>query len=286
MIETKNLSFIYREEDMESGEIKEEKVLKDINIEIKKGSFTAVLGHNGSGKSTLAKHFNAILLPSGGKVYVKGMDTADENNIFNIRQSAGMVFQNPDNQTVAELVEDEVAFAPENLGVEPKEIRRRVDECLEIVNMTKYAQSSPSKLSGGQKQRVAIASVLAMNPEILILDEPTAMLDPKGRSEVIKTIKMLNEEKDITVVLITHYMDEAAQADRTVVIDDGEIVLDGTPKEVFKNVEKLKSLGLDVPQVTELAYELRKMGIEISDDVLTVDECFDEIIRILGETKR
>ncbi len=286
MIETKNLSFIYREEDMESGEIKEEKVLKDINIEIEKGSFTAVLGHNGSGKSTLAKHFNAILLPSGGKVYVKGMDTADENNIFNIRQSAGMVFQNPDNQMVAALVEDEVAFAPENLGVEPKEIRRRVDECLEIVNMTKYAQSSPSKLSGGQKQRVAIASVLAMNPEILILDEPTAMLDPKGRSEVIKTIKMLNEEKDITVVLITHYMDEAAQADRTVVIDDGEIVLDGTPKEVFKNVEKLKSLGLDVQQVTELAYELRKMGIEISDDVLTVDECFDEIIRILGETKR
>ena len=286
MIETKNLSFIYREEDMESGEIKEEKVLKDINIEIEKGSFTAVLGHNGSGESTLAKHFNAILLPSGGKVYVKGMDTADENNIFNIRQSAGMVFQNPDNQMVAALVEDEVAFAPENLGVEPKEIRRRVDECLEIVNMTKYAQSSPSKLSGGQKQRVAIASVLAMNPEILILDEPTAMLDPKGRSEVIKTIKMLNEEKDITVVLITHYMDEAAQADRTVVIDDGEIVLDGTPKEVFKNVEKLKSLGLDVPQVTELAYELRKMGIEISDDVLTVDECFDEIIRILGETKR
>lgn len=286
MIETKNLSFIYREEDMESGEIKEEKVLKDINIEIEKGSFTAVLGHNGSGKSTLAKHFNAILLPSGGKVYVKGMDTADENNIFNIRQSAGMVFQNPDNQMVAALVEDEVAFAPENLGVEPKEIRRRVDECLEIVNMTKYAQSSPSKLSGGQKQRVAIASVLAMNPEILILDEPTAMLDPKGRSEVIKTIKMLNEEKDITVVLITHYMDEAAQADRTVVIDDGEIVLDGTPKEVFKNVEKLKSLGLDVPQVTELVYELRKMGIEISDDVLTVDECFDEIIRILGETKR
>ena len=286
MIETKNLSFIYREEDMESGEIKEEKVLKDINIEIEKGSFTAVLGHNGSGKSTLAKHFNAILLPSGGKVYVKGMDTADENNIFNIRQSAGMVFQNPDNQMVAALVEDEVAFAPENLGVEPKEIRRRVDECLEIVNMTKYAPSSPSKLSGGQKQRVAIASVLAMNPEILILDEPTAMLDPKGRSEVIKTIKMLNEEKDITVVLITHYMDEAAQADRTVVIDDGEIVLDGTPKEVFKNVEKLKSLGLDVPQVTELAYELRKMGIEISDDVLTVDECFDEIIRILGETKR
>ena len=275
--ELKHFYFAYKKNNL---------VLHDIDFKIEKGSFTAVLGHNGSGKSTLAKHFNAILLPSGGKVYVKGMDTADENNIFNIRQSAGMVFQNPDNQMVAALVEDEVAFAPENLGVEPKEIRRRVDECLEIVNMTKYAQSSPSKLSGGQKQRVAIASVLAMNPEILILDEPTAMLDPKGRSEVIKTIKMLNEEKDITVVLITHYMDEAAQADRTVVIDDGEIVLDGTPKEVFKNVEKLKSLGLDVPQVTELAYELRKMGIEISDDVLTVDECFDEIIRILGETKR
>lgn len=286
MIETKNLSFVYREEDMESGEVKEEEVLKDINIKIEKGSFTAVLGHNGSGKSTLAKHFNAILLPSGGKVYVKGMDTSDENNVFNIRQSAGMVFQNPDNQMVAALVEDEIAFAPENLGVEPKEIRRRVNECLEIVNMTKYAESSPSKLSGGQKQRVAIASVLAMNPEILILDEPTAMLDPKGRSEVIKTIKMLNKEKSITVVLITHYMDEAAQADRTVVIDDGKIVLDGTPKEVFKNVEKLKSLGLDVPQVTELAYELRKMGIEILDDVLTVDECFDEIIKILGESKR
>ena len=277
MIEAKNILFSY-------GEGKPD-VVSDVSLKFEKGTYTAILGHNGSGKSTLAKHFNAILLPSGGKVYVKGMDTADENNIFNIRQSAGMVFQNPDNQMVAALVEDEVAFAPENLGVEPKEIRRRVDECLEIVNMTKYAQSSPSKLSGGQKQRVAIASVLAMNPEILILDEPTAMLDPKGRSEVIKTIKMLNEEKDITVVLITHYMDEAAQ-DRTVVIDDGEIVLDGTPKEVFKNVEKLKSLGLDVPQVTELAYELRKMGIEISDDVLTVDECFDEIIRILGETKR
>ena len=193
-----------------------------------------------------------------------------------------MVFQNPDNQMVAAIVEDEVAFAPENLGVEPKEIRRRVDECLETVNMTKYAQSAPSNLSGGQKQRVAIAAVLAMNPEILILDEPTAMLDPKGRSEVIKTIKMLNREKGITVVLITHYMDEAALADRTVVIDDGEIVLDGTPKEVFCNVEKIKSLGLDVPQVTELAYELGKLGIEISSDVLTVDECFAELLKVLG----
>ena len=282
MIKTKNLSFVYRKTDEDGGTAVEEEVLREINLTIEKGSFTAILGHNGSGKSTLAKHFNAILLPTGGKVYVKGMDTTDKNSVFNIRQSAGMVFQNPDNQMVAAIVEDEVAFAPENLGVEPKEIRRRVDECLETVNMTKYAQSAPSNLSGGPKQRVAIAAVLAMNPEILILDEPTAMLDPKGRSEVIKTIKMLNREKDITVVLITHYMDEAALAYRTVVIDDGGIVLDGTPKDVFRNVEKIKSLGLDVPQVTELAYELRKKGIDISEDVLTVDECFAELLKILG----
>ena len=282
MIKTKNLSFVYRKTDEEGGTAVEEEVLREINLTIEKGSFTAILGHNGSGKSTLAKHFNAILLPTGGKVYVKGMDTTDKNSVFNIRQSAGMVFQNPDNQMVAAIVEDEVAFAPENLGVEPKEIRRRVDECLETVNMTKYAQSAPSNLSGGQKQRVAIAAVLAMNPEILILDEPTAMLDPKGRSEVIKIIKMLNREKGITVVLITHYMDEAALADRTVVIDDGEIVLDGTPKDVFRNVEKIKSLGLDVPQVTELAYELRKKGIDISEDVLTVDACFAELPKIFG----
>lgn len=282
MIKTENLSFVYRETNENDNTVTEEEVLKEINLTIEKGSFTAILGHNGSGKSTLAKHFNAILLPTGGKVYVKGMDTADEKCVFNIRQSAGMVFQNPDNQMVAAVVEDEVAFAPENLGVEPKEIRRRVDKCLETVNMTKYAQSSPSKLSGGQKQRVAIASVLAMNPEILILDEPTAMLDPMGRSEVMKTIKMLNREKGITVALITHYMDEAALADRTVVIDDGEIVLDGAPREVFRNVEKVKSLGLDVPQVTELAYELRKTGIEISDEVLTVDECFAELFKALG----
>ena len=282
MIKTQNLSFVYRETDEDGGTAVEEEVLKEINLTIEKGSFTAILGHNGSGKSTLAKHFNAILLPTGGKVYVKGIDTSDKNSVFDIRRSAGMVFQNPDNQMVAAMVEDEVAFAPENLGVEPKEIRRRVDECLETVNMTKYAQSSPSNLSGGQKQRVAIAAVLAMNPEILILDEPTAMLDPKGRSEVIKTVKKLNREKGITVVLITHYMDEAALSDRTIVIDDGKIVLDGTPKEVFRNVEKIKSLGLDVPQVTELAYELGKLGIEISSDVLTVDECFAELLKVLG----
>ena len=251
-------------------------------MNIEKGSFTAILGHNGSGKSTLAKTFNAILLPSGGKVYVKGMDTANEDRLFDIRRSAGMVFQNPDNQMVAALVEDEVAFAPENLGVEPKEIRRRVDECLETVGMTEYAKSASAKLSGGQKQRVAIAGVLAMKPEILILDEPTAMLDPKGRREVIKTIKQLNKEQGITVVLITHYMNEAAEADRTVVIDSGKIVLDGTPKEVFQNIEKIKSLGLDVPQVTELMYELQKRGIDVSLDALTVDDGFDALISLLG----
>ena len=282
MIEAKNLTFIYREEDIESGKVREEEVLKGLDLKIEKGTFTAVLGHNGSGKSTLAKHMNAILLPSGGKMYVGGMDTSDEENALNIRRQAGMVFQNPDNQMVAAIVEDEVAFAPENLGVEPKEIRRRVDECLDIVNMTKFAESSPSKLSGGQKQRVAIAAVLAMNPEILILDEPTAMLDPKGRSEVIKTIKMLNRERGMTVVLITHYMDEAAQADRTVVIDDGRIVLDGTPREVFSHVEQMKALGLDVPQVTLLAHELRMSGIDIPDDVLTVEECFTALEKVLG----
>ncbi|MCH5210360.1 MAG: energy-coupling factor transporter ATPase [Oscillospiraceae bacterium] len=280
MIETQNLSFAYHSDDEDAATA--EKVLKDINLKIEKGSFTAILGSNGSGKSTLAKHFNAILLPTLGKVYVKGMDTASAENIFSIRSSAGMVFQNPDNQMVAAIVEDEVAFAPENLGVEPEEIRRRVDECLEAVNMTDYASSTPSKLSGGQKQRVAIAAVLAMNPEILILDEPTAMLDPKGRSEVIKTIEKLNKENGITVVLITHYMDEAARADRVIVIDDGLVSLDGTPHEVFCNVEKLKAIGLDVPQVTLLAYELQKRGIEINKSVLTVEECFAELLRVSG----
>ena len=278
MIKTENLVFTYEEGT--------DKVLSDINLNIKKGSFTAILGHNGSGKSTLAKTFNAILLPSGGKVYTGGIDTSDEKRLFDIRRSAGMVFQNPDNQMVAAIVEDDVAFAPENLGVEPKEIRRRVDECLEIVGMTKYAKSSPSKLSGGQKQRVAIASVLAMNPEILILDEPTAMLDPSGRKEVIRTVKRLNKEQGMTVVLITHYMDEAAEADRVVVIDNGEIVTDGTPKDVFSEVDKIKSLGLDVPQVTELAHELGKFGVEIPRDTLTVDEAFDALISLFGGEAR
>lgn len=278
MIKTENLVFAYEDSTDE--------VLSNINLNIEKGSFTAVLGHNGSGKSTLAKMFNAILLPSGGKAYVNGIDTSDEKRVFDIRRSAGMVFQNPDNQMVAAVVEDEVAFAPENLGVEPKEIRARVDECLKTVGMTKYAQSAPSKLSGGQKQRVAIASVLAMNPEILILDEPTAMLDPMGRKEVIRTVKRLNREQGITVVLITHYMDEAAEADRVIVIDDGKIVTDGTPREVFSEVEKIKSLGLDVPQVTELAHELRALGVDIPCDTITADEAFDALISVLGGETR
>ncbi len=273
MIKTTNLTFEYSDENKKH----KDRALNEINLNIEKGSFTAILGHNGSGKSTLAKHFNAILLPTGGKVYIKNMDTADAGKLFKIRQSAGMVFQNPDNQMVTAMVEDEVAFAPENLGVEPSEIRRRVDECLKIVGMTDFAKSAPSKLSGGQKQRVAIASVLAMNPEILILDEPTAMLDPHGRNEVLKTIKALNRRNGITVVLITHYMDEAAEADRIIVMDNGNIAMDGTPREIFKNVEKIKALGLDVPQVAELAYELRKAGIALPKSILTPDECFEAI---------
>lgn len=267
MIDVENLTFSYDEED------RKKYVIKELNLHIEKGSFVAVLGHNGSGKSTLAKHFNGILLPSGGCVYVAGMDTKEEKHTFEIRKACGMVFQNPDNQMVAAVIEDEVAFAPENLGIEPEEIRRRVDECLEIVNMTEFKKASPSHLSGGQKQRVAIAGVLAMEPECIILDEPTAMLDPKGRKEVLKTIKKLNREKGMTVVLITHYMDEAALADRVVVMEKGKVIIDDVPKKVFSKVEKIKEIGLDVPQVTELIYELRKRGIDMPDDIITVEEC-------------
>ncbi len=286
MLETKNLYFRYRDEDLETGEVEYDEILHGINLNIKKGSFTAVLGHNGSGKSTLAKHFNAILLPSGGKVYVKGMDTADERNLFGIRSTAGMVFQNPDNQLVAAIVEDEAAFAPENLGVEPKEIRRRVDECLGIVGMTEFAHSEPSKLSGGQKQRVAIASVLTMEPECIILDEPTAMLDPKGREEVMRTIQKLNREKGMTVVLITHYMDEAASADRVIVIDNGSIVLDDVPKKVFAQVDRLRELGLDTPQVTELAHMLRHDGFDLPGDILSVDEAAEKLMELFGKMRK
>lgn len=270
MIDVENLSFSYDDDE----EVKEKNyVVKELDLHIEKGSFVAVLGHNGSGKSTFAKHLNGILLPSGGKVYIAGMDTSDDKNTFKIRSTAGMVFQNPDNQIVAAVVEDEVAFAPENLGVEPAEIRRRVDECLKIVNMSEFAKSTPSRLSGGQKQRVAIASVLAMEPECIILDEPTAMLDPQGRREVMKTIRELNRKRGMTVVLITHYMDEAAMADRVVVMEKGRAVIDDVPKKVFSEVEKIKEIGLDVPQVTELLYRLRNMGIDMPEDIITVEEC-------------
>ena len=260
-------------------------VIEGLNLEIESGSFTAVLGHNGSGKSTLAKHFNAILLPLGGKVYINGMDTEDEELVYEIRRKAGMVFQNPDNQMVAAMVEDEVAFAPENLGVPSKQIRQRVDRCLEAVGMSEFKKSPPSKLSGGQKQRVAIAAVLAMEPEYIILDEPTAMLDPMGRKEVMQTIKMLNRTRGMTVVLITHYMDEAAQADRVIVMSSGKIITDDTPKKVFSQVEKVKSVGLDVPQVTELAHFLRGRGFDLPEDIITVKECADCIEALLRAKK-
>lgn len=280
MIQTDKLSYAYTYTDENDNKIRRQ-VFDRLSLEIEKGSFTAILGHNGCGKSTLAKHFNAILLPCGGKVYVDGLDTSDEKNLFNVRKKAGMVFQNPDNQIVAAIVEDEVAFAPENLGVEPAEIRKRVDECLKTVGMTKYAKSSSAGLSGGQKQRLAIASILAMQPEYIILDEPTAMLDPQGRKEVISTIKMLNREKSMTVVLITHYMDEAVQADRVIVMNKGKIIMDNTPKKVFSHVDELKSLGLDVPQVTELVHLLKQNGFDLPDDIITVEECSEALIKYL-----
>ena len=285
MIKAENVSFSYKNHDTETGLDSTTVVLDNIDVQIKKGSFTAILGHNGSGKSTLAKHFNAILVPDLGEVYVSGINTKDEDKLLDVRKTAGMVFQNPDNQMVAAVVEDDVAFGPENLGVEPGEIRKRVDKALEVVNMSDYKTSSASKLSGGQKQRVAIAGILAMEPECIILDEPTAMLDPSGRREVIKTIKELNRTRGITVVLITHYMDEAAQADRVIVMDDGKIILDNEPKKVFREVELLKSVGLDVPQVTELCHILRENGIDLPDDIITVDECIEELCKVLGAAK-
>ena len=251
--------------------------LKNVNIEIEKGEFVVVLGHNGSGKSTFAKHINALLQPTGGTLWVKGMNTQEEGLIWEIRQTAGMVFQNPDNQLVATVVEEDIAFGPENMGVPPKEIRMRVDEALDAVRMKEFAAYTPSKLSGGQKQRIAIAGVLAMKPDCIVLDEPTAMLDPVGRNEVIDTLHSLNEEKGITIILITHHMNEAIKADRVFVMDKGKLVMQGSPKEVFSHVEKLKSLGLEVPQVTELAYMLKKSGLNIEDGILTVEELMIQI---------
>ena len=259
IISAQKVEFHYESEYEENASEKPVKqVLKGVSMDIKRGEFVAVLGHNGSGKSTIAKHMNAILLPCGGRVYVEGIDTSDEERIFDIRQRVGMVFQNPDNQIVATIVEEDVAFALENLGVPPDEMRERVDSALKSVGMYEYREHSPSQLSGGQKQRVAIAGIIAMRPDCIVLDEPTAMLDPKGRKSVLETIRMLNRDFGITIVLITHYMDEAAQADRIVVMDNGEIIMDGKPKEVFSEVETMKRIGLDVPQVTLLAYELQK----------------------------
>lgn len=273
ILRTEHLTFTY------PGE--ERPTLGDLSLEIARGSFVAVLGHNGSGKSTLAKHLNAILLPSGGKVYVDGIDTADEDKLLDIRRTVGMVFQNPDNQIVANVVEEDVAFAPENLGVPPAEIRRRVDDALKAVGMYEYREHAPHLLSGGQKQRVAIAGVIAMAPRCIVLDEPTAMLDPIGRAEVMKTIRGLNRSSGVTVVLITHHMDEAAQADRLVVMAKGRVVADGTPREVFQRVEELKAVGLTVPETTELLWQLRQAGVDVPLDALSDEECAQALFDLL-----
>ena len=277
MIETKELRFAYPAD--EGAELTF--ALKGVDISIEKGSFVVVLGHNGSGKSTLAKTFNAVLLPVGGKVYVQGMDTLDENLLLAIRQRVGMVFQNPDNQIVANVVEEDVAFAPENLGVPTAEIRRRVDDALKAVGMTEFTTHAPHLLSGGQKQRIAIAGVIAMEPDCIVLDEATAMLDPIGRQEVLSTIHRLNKEKGITVILITHHMNEAESADRLLVMDDGRVAMDGIPKEVFRQVDALRSMGLTVPDTVDLLDRLRQEGVDVPLDALTVEECAEAIAAAL-----
>ncbi len=255
------------------------RAIDHVDLEVKAGEFIAILGHNGSGKSTLAKHMNAILQPTEGTVWVKGMNTADEEHIWDIRQSAGMVFQNPDNQIIGSIVEEDVGFGPENIGVPTDDIWKRVFNSLEAVGMMEYRTHSPNKLSGGQKQRVAIAGVMAMEPECIVLDEPTAMLDPNGRREVIRTVTELNKKEHVTVILITHYMDEVIGADKVFVMDDGKVVMEGTPRQVFSQVKRLKELRLDVPQVTELAYELSEAGIPLSNGILTIDELVGELCR-------
>lgn len=273
IIETRGLQFRYA-----GGQT----VLDGVDLKIEAGTFVAVLGHNGSGKSTLAKHMNAILLPTGGAVYVDGIDTGDEEKLLEIRRTVGMVFQNPDNQIVANVVEEDVAFAPENLGVPPDEIRKRVDEALELVGMSEYASHAPHLLSGGQKQRVAIAGVIAMRPRCIVLDEPTAMLDPVGRQEVLSTIRELNRRAGITVVLITHHMDEAAQADRLIVMNRGKVVQDGAPREVFRHVEELRALGLTVPEPVELIWRLRQAGMDVPMGPLDVEECAQALYAALS----
>ena len=276
MITCENVSFKYR---VNEGE-EEKFAVNGVSFEVEKGEFLVILGHNGSGKSTIAKHMNALLLPSEGVVIVDGLNTLDNNNLWEIRSKAGMVFQNPDNQLVATIVEEDVAFGPENLGVPPEEIRKRVDESLKRVGMYEYRRHAPHLLSGGQKQRIAIAGILAMKPKCIIFDEPTAMLDPSGRKEVLENIKEINKKYGITIVLITHYMDEAAQADRVIVMDNGKIMLEGKPREVFSNVKQMKDIGLDVPQVTELCYELKNYGINIDTNILNVDEMVNALCQL------
>lgn len=256
------------------------KAIDEVDLHVEAGEFIAILGHNGSGKSTLAKHINAILTPTKGTIFVDGIDTQNDEQIWEIRQSAGMVFQNPDNQIIGTVVEEDVGFGPENIGIPTRKIWERVNEGLKAVGMLKYRKHSPNKLSGGQKQRVAIAGVLAMRPKCIVLDEPTAMLDPKGRKEVIRTVRTLNEEEEMTVILITHYMEEVIYADKVIVMDNGKIAMQGTPREIFARVEELKEIGLDVPQVTMLAYELKKAGLSLSEGILTNEELVSELCRL------
>ena len=267
--------YIRRDEDGKVEEIR--RAVDGVDLDVQRGEFIAILGHNGSGKSTLAKHINAILTPTEGTMWVGGMDTREEKDIWNIRQTAGMVFQNPDNQIIGSVVEEDVGFGPENLGVPSLEIWDRVQESLQAVEMLEYRHHSPNRLSGGQKQRVAIAGVVAMHPKCIVLDEPTAMLDPNGRKEVIRTVRALNEVEEVTVILITHYMEEVVWADKVIVMDDGKIVMQGTPREIFSRVDELKKYSLDVPQVTLLAHELKEKGVPLSDGILTIDELVDEL---------
>ncbi|MEY8395631.1 energy-coupling factor transporter ATPase [Lachnospiraceae bacterium 45-P1] len=283
IIRAVNLIFDYIRHDEEADRDEINHALRGVTLDIKEGSFVAILGHNGSGKSTFAKLMNGILLPSDGIVYISNMKTSDEEHLWDVRKTAGMVFQNPDNQIIGNVVEEDVGFGPENMGVPTDEIWKRVDESLEAVGMTAYRLQSPNKLSGGQKQRVAIAGVMAMKPRCIVLDEPTAMLDPNGRREVIKTVRELNRKEGITVLLITHYMEEVIEADRVVVMDEGKVVMDGTPREVFSRVKELKQYRLDVPQVTELADELKAAGMDIPDGILTIDELVNSLAPILGK---
>ncbi len=280
IIKAKDLVHEYIRRDEEGNVESIQTALDKVSLDVKKGDFIAVLGHNGSGKSTLAKHINAILEPTEGSLWVDGFDTTDEKNIWDIRQRAGMVFQNPDNQIIASVVEEDVGFGPENIGVPTDEIWQRVEESLKAVGMLKYREHSPNKLSGGQKQRVAIAGVMAMQPECIVLDEPTAMLDPVGRKEVLEAVQALNREKGVTIILITHYMEEVVEADHVYVMDAGKVVMQGTPRSIFSQVERLKEYRLDVPQITLLAYELKKAGLDIPDGILTREELTEALEKL------